>query len=446
MVRINNIPFTRIWTSTICFFVFLFPVKADYFSKVTLSKREVLPMESTVLSISVYTTTWFTRSADLYDLQIKNSFTIRTGRPQSSYENFNGKRYNIQTFTYHIYPLKVGKQEVPQIEIHFATPEEGQYKGKEVKTVTKTISFEVVPIKQKFHGKEWLVANDISIHRVFSPNKTHWKVGDVVTETIKIRGKGTLASLITPIVHDTLEWATIYHGKIKRTQKVSENNVIATVIQESQFLIEEKGTYSIPAIQLHYYDPTLKKNRTANARGTQWKIKSNPNLTALKQLQDSLKKQNRAKITSDEEISHPWYDKLHWKHILIGAILLVIIWKFAVLLIRIGKKLIKRFCDMRDQEWYLFFRIIICSNQKELYIRINKWYLKLGRKNNEAFTTAIQDSKQNNLIHSYNMLCASLFDPNNRRNISKTRLKLGLIRWRWTMYKKTEIIPNINPQ
>ncbi|QZE13957.1 BatD family protein [Halosquirtibacter laminarini] len=418
---------------------------AKYFVKAKISKETVYPMEPTVLYVSVYTSTWFTRSADLYDLQLKNSFTIRTGRPQSSYQNINGRRYNVQTFAYQIFPLREGRQEIPSLKISFATPPEGQYKGKEVSAKTNTLTYNVTSIPQSYSYEDWIVANKIKLTRTISPKKKKWHVGEVITETIRIDTKGTLASLVPTIKHDTINWGTIYNGEVSRGQKVTEDDISSYIIQTTQYLIEKPGKHKVGALKIGYYSPTYKKTLKTATKALNINAISNHNLQKLEALQDSLQKQNlQAKGATIKE-EPKWYKKFNWikgLYITITLLIVVQLWK---IMRKWHIKLKQKITKFTRSESYLFIKVITTFHIKSFYLRMDQWLQCNERIKKVSVHQLFEQEIMSKWKDDYMKLCEFLFNNGNSKQVSLLNLKIALIKWRNHKTKNNKKNTTINP-
>lgn len=260
----------------------------EHFARLSVYPAQVVAGQSLQVTISVYTTTWFTKAPDFGEYQVPNSFTVRTDRPQSTYETINGKRFTTLNYEYMVFPMSPGPLELPAMKVTFESPEEGDYKGKPVTVKTNAVSLQIDPVPDKPEGVPFFVAEEVRISEEWSKPLTGLKTGDVLDRTIRIEATATLAHMIPPLQQDSVSWAGIYPKIPVLSQTILENTVDASRIEKFTFLLEKPGTFFCPEINVHYFHPDKKIWKSVKLESREIRVADNPDLQVLITLQDSL--------------------------------------------------------------------------------------------------------------------------------------------------------------
>lgn len=262
--------------------------QSSHFAQLTVSQKQVMTGQPFSVRITVYTPTWFTKAPNFGEYQVENSFTLRSDRAQSLYETINGKRYTTLYYEYYVFPLKEGKLHLPPVHVQFESPEEGDYKGKLIKVTTKGASVEVIPLPGDTNKKPLFVANNVSLKQSWNRSTSDLEVGDVLERIITISTSGTLANMIPPTQIDTLTWASIYVGRPDLSQTVNYKTISSERKEKYTYLLENEGVHTIPEVELSYFNINTRKWVTRKISALEVAVADNPDLYALKTLQDSL--------------------------------------------------------------------------------------------------------------------------------------------------------------
>ncbi len=284
------------------------------FAHVELSRRNVYVQQPFRATITVYTSTWFTAPLEFGNLQIPNAFIIPFERTVPGVFHINGKQYAGIQFYYIVFPYKVGKFNVPPLEITAHTPPEGSATSRKVVLHTDIQAFTVrdVPAKMKENG-DWLVAKDVSLQQTWSKPLKNIKVGDVVKRTITINAKGTLPQFIPNLsAQEKVDWASIYpqEAELKDTRNESDANGRST--QTTTYLFEQEGEFVLPALRVAWWNPYTNQQHVKIIDTIKVHIAANPNLGILKTLKDSLQATQRTAPQQAGKKSPLMILGMHW--------------------------------------------------------------------------------------------------------------------------------------
>jgi hypothetical protein len=109
-------------------------------SSVSVNTSRVYVGEPVEVTVSVFTSTWFTAGVDIQNIKVNGAFTVPF-RSLSTSKTIKGKTYAGVQFFYNVFPYSEEDIEFPALTIEVETPDDGGYKGvkRKVKTKAKTI-------------------------------------------------------------------------------------------------------------------------------------------------------------------------------------------------------------------------------------------------------------------------------------------------------------------
>ncbi|MEJ4090071.1 BatD family protein [Galbibacter orientalis] len=331
-----------------------------------LNKSSVYVGEPVQVSVTVYTSTWFTKGLDLGNIKVNGAFSVYF-RPVSKSFQRNGKNFAGVELIYNVFPFSEDNVTFPALEIEVESPAPGGYKG--IKHVVKTSEklIKVKPIPPNFKHSDWLVASSLTVSEHWSGNTKKAKVGDVLERTITRKAGGTVAELIPPAVWDTLPNVGMYPGRGTIDNYKSKTYISAQRTESVRYLFEKEGTITIPEKVFTWYHPFQKKLYKKTLKAVTIEVAANPDLGMLDSVRDSLKLQE---VQISEEVSEekPYTILgLSVKEFIIACIILIVSLLVVVFLLkRIIKYIIKRRKAYKNSELYYFNKLkkTVGSNDK----------------------------------------------------------------------------------
>ncbi|QLE00188.1 BatD family protein [Galbibacter sp. BG1] len=271
----------------------------NVWSSVTADKKSVFVGEPIQVSVTVYTSTWFTTGLDLGNIKVEGAFTVYF-RPVSKSFVQNGQNYSGVELIYHVFPFSDDDIEFPALDIEVETPPPGGYKGVKRTVKSKPVAITVKPIPKTFQSSEWLVATNLTVSENWSVNTSEVKVGDVLQRTITRNAAWTVAELIPPTVWDSLPNVSMYPGRSTVDNNKSKTAISAQRTETLRYLFEKEGEVELPEKVYTWFNPYSKKlyKRTLKARTI--KVKPNPDLGMLESVRDSLRLQQQKEVAAEE--------------------------------------------------------------------------------------------------------------------------------------------------
>lgn len=247
----------------------------DLFIKVSANKKKVYEQEPILLTYKVYTLVDLTQlEGKMPELTGFHTQEIPLPQQKSFHiERVNGKPYRTVTWSqYVMYPQMTGKMEIPSITFkgivvqqnRSVDPFEAFFNGGsgyvEVKRniVAPSIKIDVLPLPQKPANFSGGVGKfNISAQL----NKNELKAGDPLSLRIVVGGIGNLKLIKQPVVNFPKDWDK-YDPKVTDKTKLTSNGLEGNMIYDILAVPRNQGHYTIPPIELTYYDTSLNQYKT----------------------------------------------------------------------------------------------------------------------------------------------------------------------------------------
>ena len=247
----------------------------DLFIKVSANKKKVYEQEPILLTYKVYTLVDLTQlEGKMPELTGFHTQEIPLPQQKSFHiERVNGKPYRTVTWSqYVMYPQMTGKMEIPSITFkgivvqqnRSVDPFEAFFNGGsgyvEVKRniVAPSIKIDVLPLPQKPANFSGGVGKfNISAQL----NKNELKAGDPLSLRIVVGGIGNLKLIKQPVVNFPKDWDK-YDPKVTDKTKLTSNGLEGNMIYDILAVPRNQGHYTIPPVELTYYDTLLNQYKT----------------------------------------------------------------------------------------------------------------------------------------------------------------------------------------
>ena len=247
----------------------------DLFIKVSANKRKVYEQEPILLTYKVYTLVDLTQlEGKMPELTGFHTQEIPLPQQKSFHiERVNGKPYRTVTWSqYVMYPQMTGKMEIPSITFkgivvqqnRSVDPFEAFFNGGsgyvEVKRniVAPSIKIDVLPLPHKPANFSGGVGKfNISAQL----NKNELKSGDPLSLRIVVGGIGNLKLIKQPVVNFPKDWDK-YDPKVTDKTKLTSNGLEGNMIYDILAVPRNQGHYTIPPVELTYYDTSLNQYKT----------------------------------------------------------------------------------------------------------------------------------------------------------------------------------------
>lgn len=227
--------------------------------------RNILVGQPVRLVVTVYVPNYFTGEPDFADFELENAIVVLPqDRPANSNTEINGVRYAGITETYVIYPQQPGDFHLPpmQISVPYAS------------APPKSITAQVKLPSLYFHAdvpsdakgmEDFLPTTSLKLQQKWSSSFKNLRVGDSIDRSITVTSAHMQAMLIPPLPFDAPAGIRVYPQKtVVQNQKTSRGEFIYGFrAQSATYLIQKAGDYTLPAIDLKWWN--LSTNRVVTA-------------------------------------------------------------------------------------------------------------------------------------------------------------------------------------
>lgn len=219
-------------------------------------------------------------SEDLTDLIADNAELVQQGKPQQYFTTIKGIRYKVYQLNYLAFAS--GTED---IVIHPIT-----YKGifrigryqqqvKEFSTAQKIIK--VAPIPKVINGW-WLPASNLRVSTSIEPSQKEYMVGDTLTQTIILQADGLKSEQLPQLKLPQIKGLNYYQETPKFENNLTEQGISSSRIDNTAIVATQPGDYTLPAIQIKWWNTQSKKIEIINIPERTFHVKANP-ATALQQ-------------------------------------------------------------------------------------------------------------------------------------------------------------------
>ena len=254
----------------------------DLFIKVSANKHRVFEQEPILLTYKVYTLVDLTQlEGKMPDLTGFHTQEIPLPQQKSFHvENVNGKNYRCVTWSqYVMYPQMTGKLEIPSITFkgivvqqnRNVDPFEAFFNGGsgyiEVKREIKApgVTIQVDPLPNRPAGFSGGVGRFTLTAQLEASTV---KAGNPLKLRVVVGGVGNLKLIKQPVVAFPKDFDT-YDAKITDKTKLTTNGLEGNMIYDFLAVPRNQGSYTIPPIELTYYDTAAKAYKTVKSQPLQ---------------------------------------------------------------------------------------------------------------------------------------------------------------------------------
>ena len=386
-------------------FTFVMHSQRHLRTEVSFNKRSVYVGEPMEVSVTVYSSTWFTEGVDPGNIKINGAYTVYF-RSLSSSKTFDNKLYSGVTLFFNVFPYNEENVEFPSLEFVVETPDEGNYVGVKRKIKTRAKQIIVKPVPPGIKKDAWLVSSSVRVYDSWKGDLTKVKVGDVLERNITLKVNGTISELIPRIQFDTIPKISLYPKRSYLKNNKSKTAISAQRTDGTRYLFEKEGSITIPEIVVYWWNPRYSKLYKRILKSKTIQVAANPDLGMLESVKKTLEETVETEEEVDEKLLVFGLSLKKFMMFLSGSILLLFI------VIRVGIKLYRKLKNShlayKESEQYYFKCFIKSKNETTLY----KWIDQLNLKE-PSVNFIIMSFGTKSLIEKYSTL------HNKEKNLSR---------------------------
>lgn len=252
------------------------------FVELETDKDTAYVQEQIVVTIRLFTAVPLS-NIELQPLTLTDA--VVTSLDEKQYQtNLNGRAHAVVETRYAIFPQTSGKLEIPSLYYNVTTGSAqrdiwGQMYGNRssnllrLRTEEQTLDIKTIPAA--FSGKAWLPAASVKLSEHWSADLQHLKIGEPITRTITVTAEGLTAGQIAPIIQAPVEGLTFYPDQAQSEDQNTTRGILAKRVETLAIVPNRGGTFTLPAVELEWWDTVNKVTRTATLPETKVIVEDN---------------------------------------------------------------------------------------------------------------------------------------------------------------------------
>ena len=218
----------------------------------------------------------------LSDPQPDNALVRRLGEDRKYTLERAGRQYNVVERSYAVFPQVSGELVIPAPVLDarvvnrastrrgpltdffgsdpfgdvFATTRPVRVRG-EARTLT------VKPRPAQASGTHWLPAEQVELAESWQPEAGEIRVGEPLTRTLTLRARGLTGEQLPDLAPARADGFKVYPDRAAADTRDDGRSVLGERVQSIAFVPTRAGRFTLPAIQLHWWDTQSDRERTA---------------------------------------------------------------------------------------------------------------------------------------------------------------------------------------
>lgn len=356
---------------------FLLQAQRHLRTEVSFNKGSVYVGEPIEVSVTVYSSTWFTEGVDPGNIKINGAYTVYF-RSLSTSKKFGNKLYAGVTLFFNVFPYNEENVEFPSLEFVVETPDEGNYVGVKRKVKTRAREIVVKPIPPGMDKNAWLVSSSMRVYDSWKGDLTKVKVGDVLERNITMKVGGTISEFIPQIQFDSIQGISLYPKRSYLKNNKTKTAISAQRTDGTRYLFEKEGVYIIPEITVYWWNPRYSKLYKRVLKETKIEVAPNPDLGMLESVRKSLEATVEKESEEEKELLIFGFSLKQFLAIILVSIVTLF---FGFKILRKAIKAVKaKKAAYEKSEAFFFNRFLKEKIYKNQQTEIYKWLGQLSLK------------------------------------------------------------------
>ncbi len=241
-------------------------------------KGEVLIGEAVILDVDILVPTWFSRAPQFPNITVDNAIALPPERSMNLSEQINGKGYAGIRHEYKIIPQLPGSYHIPSIEVSFYYALENAQPSALTTLKTQPFTF-TAELPPEARGLSYFIAaTGMTVGQKLTPRTDTLRVGEALERRLTFRVYDALAMVIPPLSFDSIPGLAVYprqpivedFGGERGSQRVGQR------VESATYLIQDSGSYTLPAVELFWWNLKRKRLQTARIPAVRFYAKAAP--------------------------------------------------------------------------------------------------------------------------------------------------------------------------
>lgn len=223
-------------------------------------------------------------------LSDKNAVVEKFDNEAEYSKRLGAKVYRVVERKYAVFAQKPGMLTINPVEFETSyIDSRSALHFKKVKS--KPIQVLIKPIPSQIGAADWIPASDLKLEESWIPAQVNFVEGESVTRTIRITAVGVASSALPKISMGDLSFARLYPDQPELSNDIGANGIIGTRIEKIGLLPQQPGKYTLPAIEIPWWNTKKHRREVARIKARTINIKAasgkKPNRNSLANISDS---------------------------------------------------------------------------------------------------------------------------------------------------------------
>jgi hypothetical protein len=222
--------------------------------RVTIDPPRVVVGQRATLQVEVLAPNYMTGPPALPEFQVRNAVTRPLGTLNLS-EQHDGMTYAGVRFAFAVYPQEPGAYALADqtVTVRYAAEPP---RTRETTLPLPRIAFQAIIPDAALRVDPFVAAASLTIEQAVRRSSDDLQVGGAVTRTVTVRAEGTPAMLLPPVTFARLAGLTLYPGQpsLRDSSDRRTDALSATRVDEVTYMLEQPGDYTLPAIDIAWWN------------------------------------------------------------------------------------------------------------------------------------------------------------------------------------------------
>lgn len=231
------------------------------FLKASIDKPSPYLQEQVIYTLELYTLG--EARGDMSEPSHPDLIIESLGETSKTYKMRFNRRYEVYERRYLLFPQKSGPLTVSAQEFSGTVVDTRTRRRGRARELSNDITLQVRQPPASFSGDTWLPATSLFINEAYEPNATEIKQGDSITRKVNITTLGLLASALPELPAPSIDGMKIYPDQPQVNASEHAQGVQSTRLETQAMVAITPGEYTLPSIELKWWDTINDRERTA---------------------------------------------------------------------------------------------------------------------------------------------------------------------------------------
>ncbi len=247
----------------------------DLFLEIDVSSNKVYVQSQVIYTLRFFRKVDINR-ASLTEPELADAIVEKLGEDNSYNTDVNGVGYAVTERKYAVFPQKSGIQTIKPLVLtaEVVSGRSSRFNGffnrqttKTKRVMSKAMTLDVQKAPESFTGNFWLPAEHIHIEEKWSGDIGNMKIGEPLTRTLTILGKGVTVAQLPELNKSEDRQLKTYPDQPVLKEKKQADGLIAFREEKIAYIPSKAGRYTLAAIEIPWFNTQTQKMEIARIAG-----------------------------------------------------------------------------------------------------------------------------------------------------------------------------------